>query len=109
MALKEIIEAQQGLIEDLRNQAQGLEARGRSGDREAAEAILLKISALQSKLDGLQAHQGERGYGDLGAPEASPQEPLTKSGLSRIAILAVVLAAGAGVLFFLAKLFGWIG
>ena len=56
--LSEIIGAQQRLIEDLREQARKLETRGESGDKAAAEALRLKIDALQSKLDGLKARQG---------------------------------------------------
>lgn len=108
MALKEIIEAQQRLIEDLRGQAQLLEARGQSGDKEAAEALLLKINALQNKLDGLEARQGGREPADLSEPAATLQEPLQKSWPTQRAILAAVLAAAAGILFLLAKLFGWI-
>jgi hypothetical protein len=108
MALNELIEAEQRLIEDLRGQAQVLEARGRSGDREAAEAILLKIGAMQKKLDGLKARQGGREHGDLSEPAASPQEPLQKGRLTQRAILAAVVAAAAVILFLLAKLFGWI-
>jgi hypothetical protein len=54
-----MIEGEQRLIESLRRQAQELEARGGDRDREAAEAILLKISALQAKLDGLAARHEE--------------------------------------------------
>jgi hypothetical protein len=108
MALNELIEAEQKLIEDLRSQARVLEARGRSGDREAAEAILLKIGAMQTKLDGLKARQGGRGYADLSEPAASLQEPLQKSRPTQRVILAAALAAAAGILFLLAKLFGWI-
>jgi hypothetical protein len=108
MALKELIEAEQRLIEDLRGQAQVLETRGRSGDKEAAEALLLKINAMQNKLDGLKARQGGREPVDLSEPVASLQEPLQKSWPPQRAILAAVLAAAAGILFILAKLFGWI-
>jgi hypothetical protein len=108
MALKELIETQQRLIEDLRGQAQVLEARGRSGDREAAEAIILKIGAMQAKLDGLKARQGGREHADLSGPAASPQQSLQKRRLTQRAILAAALAAAAGILFLLAKLFGWI-
>lgn len=58
-ALTELIEREQRLIEELRRQARELEARGGSGDKEAAEAMLLKVSALQAKLDGLAARQVE--------------------------------------------------
>ena len=58
VALKEMIEAQQRLIEDLRDQARVIEARGGRGDKEAAAAIRVKIDALQGKLDALKARQG---------------------------------------------------
>ena len=35
-----------------------IEARGGSGDKEAAAAILVKVDALQGKLDALKAREG---------------------------------------------------
>jgi hypothetical protein len=65
-ALTELIEREQRLIEDLRHQAREIEARGGSGDKEDAEAMLLKISALQAKVDALAARQVEPARYGLG-------------------------------------------
>ena len=55
----EILEGQQKLLEDLRRQARELEAREGSGDKEAVEAVLQKVSALEGRLDGLAARLAE--------------------------------------------------
>jgi hypothetical protein len=59
MALEDLNNAQQRVIEDLRSKARALQARGGAGDKEAGEAILEKIAILQSGLDSLRASQGK--------------------------------------------------
>jgi len=63
MATSEILEGQQRLLEDLRRQARELEAREGSGDKEAVEAVLQKISALEARLDELADRPEPRRYG----------------------------------------------
>ena len=98
MALQDLTDAQQRMIEDLRAQARVLEARGGAGDKEAAEAMLAKIAGLQSRLDGVKERQG-------GARDDGQTRPGRRLNL---VMILLILAAAAIVAVPLARLLGLI-
>lgn len=74
---KRIADEMQRLVDDLRIEVEGLEARGGPGDAEKAKKLRIELSSMQAKFEGVPGYRRETQPQRLSAsgPQAFPPEP----------------------------------